>query len=339
MRLTLSVATCAAISALSPGMASADTYAPGANAQDFGTDQGGWTSGIRSDGLCVPGVTCPVVANSYVNAGGAGGAGGFIRTSMVYIATVGTMTHATWTSPTFTYNGDRGGIPSEVTFTMDRRANVGQLVGAGGSNASFSVVIHNASTNRDITIVPPTTQLNAVGWTGIPAVSIMPSRLNIGDRYQFRITSIYDAVTADVLGNGTSDYDNVVLETSGAASGILDASTLRRLILGSQGLPGSATFNSKGKTLSIKVRCPSQAAPAKCRYRSLQGLSGRKGSRRATTRKNVSVSAGKSKTVKLRVRSKYLPIYRKASKITIKTKVSVGKVSTTVFKRVNLIKR
>ncbi len=331
------VAALVVTGAISPTAAKADLYAPDASSRTFSGNVGGWTSAIRTEGLCIPAVTCPITANSYLGGGGAGDlSSGFIRTSITYIATVGTKTYASWTSPQFTYTGDRGGQPSKVVFTMDRRANVPALVAAGGSNASYQVNLYNNSTGRDMTLISPTTQLGADAWTAVPQVEIDPSRLHIGDRYQIRITSIYDAFTADVLGSGTSDYDNVQIESSGALTGIADANALRRLILGPEGLPTTASLNSRGDRFSIKVRCPRSAAPSKCRYRSLQGLSGRKGSRRATTRKNVTVAAGKSKTVRLNVRPKFRAHYRKATRITIKTKVSVARLTTTVFKRITL---
>ena len=44
------------------------------------------------------------------------------------MASVLNTTTATWTSPTFTYNGAGGATPDAVFFSLDRRVNAGALL-------------------------------------------------------------------------------------------------------------------------------------------------------------------------------------------------------------------
>jgi hypothetical protein len=318
--------------ALIPAAASADDYAPGANNQTFATGFGGWTQSSSSTGLCVPAVTCPVVTNTWQPSGGAGGAEGFLRTGIVGVAALATTTDSIWQSPTFTYNGNGGAVPSTATFNLDRQANVTALLAVAGNQANYSAQLVDATTGTALTVVSPTTQAGAASWTSIPAVGINPSQLTVGHRYAIRVISTYTNGTGVfVLPTGSSDYDNVKLSTTGAGS-IPDSSVLAQLIQ-SQGLPGSAKL--KGNKLQLKVKCPKQAAPNSCKYL-LQGLAGGKKSKAATALKRVTVKAGKTKKVSIAVKQKFLAKYQKAKKVYVKASVSVGALKTTIVKKMKL---
>ncbi|MDX6616185.1 MAG: hypothetical protein QOD60_1276 [Solirubrobacterales bacterium] len=328
----LATVAVAGLLALSPAVASADTYAPGANNQTFATGFGGWTQSSASTGLCVPAVTCPIVSNTWQSTGGAGGAEGFLRTTVTSVATLATTTNAIWQSPTYTYNGNGGAVPTTATFTMDRQADVTALLAIAGAQANYTVELLDATTGTALTVVPPTTQAGAAGWTSIPAVNINPSQLNVGHRYAIRVTSTYTNGTGVfVLPTGGSDYDNVKLSTTGAGQ-IPDSSVLAQLIQ-SQGLPGSAKL--KGNKLQLKIKCPKQAAPNSCKYL-LQGLAKGKKSKAATALKRVTVKAGKKKTVSIAVKQKFLAKYQKAKKVYVKANVSVGALKTTTVKKLKL---
>ncbi len=216
---TVALAGCAAVSALAPALASADTYAPGANAQNFQTGVGGWTGSTTNDGLCLPPLTCPIITNSFQASGGVGGAGdGFIRSGALAIAQAATTTNATWTSNTFTYNGNGGVQPANVLFDMFRNSNVDGLVSVGDS-VNYTVTLHNTSNNTDVTVVPQTTLSDTADWTAIPTASVNPSLLVVGHNYQIRVTTQFVAVANALLVGGESDWDNIVVTTVGDASG------------------------------------------------------------------------------------------------------------------------
>jgi hypothetical protein len=328
----MAAAAIAAILVLAPAAASADTYAPGANNQTFATGFGGWTQSSSSTGACIPAVTCPIVSNVWVATGGAGGAEGFIRTNIIGVLTAATTTDAIWQSPTFTYSGNGGAVPSSITYTMDRQANVTALLAVAGNEANYSVSLLDATTGTSLAVLPSATQAGAATWTSIPAININPSQLTVGHRYAIRVTSSYTNGTGVfVLPSGNSDYDNVRLSTAGAGS-VPSSSVLAQLIQ-SDGLPGSATL--KGNKLKLKVKCPKQLAPNSCKYL-LQGLSKGKKSKAATALKRVTIAAGKKKKVSITVKQKFLAKYQKAKKVYVKAQVTVGGLKTTVVKKMKL---
>src|SRR5689334_22608808 len=118
-KLAALIATAAIAAAVTAAPASADTYAPGANNQTFATGFGGWTQSSSDDGLCVPAVTCLIINNVWTTSGGgAGGPGdGYLSTQVSAVAAAATTSNAVWQSPTFTYNGNAGAVPSTATFT------------------------------------------------------------------------------------------------------------------------------------------------------------------------------------------------------------------------------
>jgi hypothetical protein len=329
---TLAAVGVAGVLALAPAAAGADTYAPGANNQTFATGSGGWTQSSGNAEFCVPTVTCPVVANVWVSTGGAGGNEGFIRSAVNGLAAVATTTTATWQSPTFTYNGTGGAVPASATFTMDRQADVTALLAVVGNEANYGAELVDATTGTALTVVAPTTQAGAPGWTSIPAVNISPSQLTLGHRYAIRVISTYvNGTGAFALPMGNSDYDNVRLTTAGAGS-IPDSATLAQLIK-SDGLPGSAKY--KGGKLKLKVKCPKQAAPNTCVYL-LQGLVKGKNSKAATALKRVKIKAGKKKDVSISVSSKYQSKYANKKKVFVEATVTLGGLKATVVKKMKL---
>ena len=144
-RTVTAVAAAIAISVGTASVAAAVTtdYHPTPVSRDFSTSVGGWTHDTDQT-LCVPLVTCPVVSNTHQSTNGAGGNGdGFIRTAVGSVAGVLSSTTATWSSPTFTYNGAGGEVPDTVSFTMDRRVDAGALL-ALLSGAHYEVVLDKA---------------------------------------------------------------------------------------------------------------------------------------------------------------------------------------------------
>ena len=150
-RAARTVTAVAAAITISVGAASAAAavttdYHPTQESRDFATSDGGWIDSTAFEGLPCPvpvlGLTCPVVTNEHVTTDGAGGTGdGFIRTEVqLTLLSVLNTTAATWTSPTFTYDGAGGHTPDSVTLTLDRRVNAGALL-ALLNNPRYRVVL------------------------------------------------------------------------------------------------------------------------------------------------------------------------------------------------------
>ena len=120
----------------------------------------------------------------------------------------------------------------------------------------------------------------------------------------------------------------------GAGSdGITSAHQLRQLVKG-QVVPAKAKL--VGNKLRVSLTCPAAAAPKPCKM-TLQGLSSGRFSKPATARKVVSIEAGKTKQVLIRVKPQFLSLYESADKVFVKTIVRVGQVRVTVRERVDLV--
>lgn len=332
---TLAAAACAAVAAMAPTVANADTYAPGTNNQNFATSQGTWTQTSASAGLCVGLLTCPVVNNTFKATGGAGGAGdGYINTQFVSLLTTGAGTSTgIWSSPAFTYNGNGGVPPGSAIFNLSIQPTLQNLLGISNTS-NYRVDLVDQANNSVIQVTGPTSLVGNSAFASAPTATVNPSLLTLGHSYKIRISTAYQSVAA-LLQNGDVGYDNVALTTAGGNGGstITDTATLTQLIL-SQGLPNSATLS--GNKLKLKVKCPKQAAPLPCQY-VLQGLSKGKSSKPATKRKKANIKAGKKKNVVIKVKPKFLAKYQKAKKVNVKAKVTVGNVKVNVVKKMKLI--
>jgi Thrombospondin type 3 repeat len=195
-----------------------------------GTPSGssGWTSSSSyQNGVCVAPVTCPAVLHSFLLKGSAPGGGidTQLMTRMSGVASLGVTAVSTWTGPSFTYNGAAGEQPDSVSFVLDRAANVSNLLSVGGS-ADWSFVLDDLTTGTSLSVVDQApANSNTNGTLTIPAVSIDPSQLTIGNSYQMRIISRAAVPTAAVLQLITFNYDNVVVTATAADTdedGVLD---------------------------------------------------------------------------------------------------------------------
>lgn len=335
---------------LAPAAAGADTtseYAPNAGARSFASSTGGWTNSSSFAGSCIPPLLCPAIANSHQATGGAQG-DGFIRTAFTGVAGVlgvaGTAT-GVWESPQFSYAGADGQAPTSVKFTMDRQANVDQLLGVAGNSADFSVQLVNVSApSSSLTLIDKATLGGAGGgWEAVPPVAVNPARLNPEDRYKIRIASNYTTGTSVVV-TGSADYDNVVLRATrggngnaggqGGAGGNgrgLTKKRLRSLVLG--GMAGTAIL--KGNHLFVKVACPAKIGRT-CRI-TAQGLLRKH--RPATAKRTVKVRSGKGRQIVLRVKPKARAKVAKRKRLLVSEKVRAGKVGVIAYKNRKLIRR
>jgi hypothetical protein len=317
--------------------AHADTYAPSTASQDFSTGTAGWSQSSEFAGLCLPSLVCPAVANTW-NGGGADG-NGYIRTQFGSLAsTLAGSSTGIWDSPSFAYNGLGGKEPGSVTFSMNQLRNVDALLGLQLLNdTSYGVDLIDQANGTKVTVIPTTKLAANSYWTAVPSVSVNPDLLKIGHNYKIRITTTYHAVVA-VVALGEVGYDNVRLVTAATGngtnggSGITNIRQLRK-ITKNYILPKSATV--KGHLLIVHLRCPAIASPKPCQIQ-FAGLQKGKFSKSATARKVVKLKAGKERTVKIRIKPKYVASYQAAKKIWTKAIVRVGKVRVTVRKRMKI---
>lgn len=336
-----------------PTVASATKYPPAPDARGFGGGVAGWESSASFDGVCLAPLLCPTATNAHQPSGGADG-GGYIESDylgVVGVTAVGGTTTAVWDSPAFTYEGAGGKAAGNVTFAMDRRADVDQLLGVAGNSATFAVrLIDLSAGGESITLIPPMTLAGADSWTDVPQATVDPSRLENGHDYRLRIATAYTTGTS-VLVTGSSDYDNVVLEAASVAAGgkkgaggrgkndrgESDDATQRLVELVRQTSPGTAILTGKGKgrRLLVRVRCPRKAS-RNCRI-TAQGLLKKR--KPATNRRTVKVRKGKAKLVVLKVKQKARSKVAKRKRLLVRQKVRAGRVTVTVVKSRKLIRR
>jgi hypothetical protein len=332
-----------------PSPAAATKYPPDSAARGFGGGAAGWQNSSSFDGVCLAPVLCPTATNAHQPSGGADG-GGYIESDylgVVGVTAVGGTTTAVWESPAFTYEGAGGEAAGSVSFAMDRRADVDQLLAVAGNSATFAVRLIDLSAGGEaITLIPPTTLAGAESWTDVPLAAVDPSRLENGRDYRLRIATAYTTGTT-VLVTGSSDYDNVVLEaTSGTAGGKKGAgrgknaredATQRLVELVRQTSPGTAILTGKGKSsrLLVRVRCPRKAGRT-CRI-TTQGLLKKR--KPATKKRTVKVRRGKVKLVVLKVKPKARGKVAKRKRLLVRQRVRAGKVTATVIKSRKLIRR
>lgn len=343
----LGVALAASLALALPAPSRADTYVGDPVAQDFTTSAGGWTAATTYEGLCIPQLLCPGVDDQYAATGGPDGDGYLsTRFSSVASTTAGTST-ATWQSPPFVYHGFAGERPASVTFSMSLLRELGSLLGLDVQNTSSYQVELVDQTNANAVSVIAATSIPAAsaGWTTVSA-SVNPALLKLERSYRIRISSRFNSLAA-VVGTGQVGFDNVRLVTADATgdtgpavpnggSGVTTRTQLRTLTK-AYILPG--TTRLRGDELKLRLRCPALAAPVPCKIQ-VTGLAGGKFSKSATARKVISLKAGKTRTVRIRVKPRFVATYRGAikahKKIWLKSTVRVGTVRVTVRKHVKL---
>jgi hypothetical protein len=317
--------------------AHADTYVPGTVNQTFNGSAGGWSGVTTSSGLCIPALLCPAASATWQPGGSDGN--GYISTKFGSLASTQTGTAGSiWESPVFTYAGLGGKEPGSVTFDMDILRNVAALLDLSLlNNTSYQVDLVDQTNGKAVSVVPSTPIAPNGGWTSIPSADVNPSLLKIGRPYKIRIKTDYHAAVT-VVATGEVGYDNVTLTTAASnggggggnngGSGITNIKQLRKLTK-TYILPSSAKVD--GRLLVVKLRCPAIASPKPCQIQ-FAGLQAGRFSKSATARKIVTIKAGKERTVKIRIKPKYVAKYKSAKKIWTKSIVRVGKVRVTVRK-------
>ncbi len=337
------VIACLALLLALPAIAGASKYPPDPAARGFNGGLAGWQGSTSFEGSCLAPLLCPSVTNSFQPAGGADD-GGFIRSA--YSGVVGVMavagtTTAVWQSPSFSYEGVDGDASPTVSFEMDRRASVDQLLAAAGNSADYAVrLVDVTGGGESLSLIAPSTLAGANSWTTVRRGQIDPGQLAVGHEYRIQITTRYTTGTS-VLVSGSADYDNVALSAvrgggdgaGGKGGGALSDKRLETLVRATT--PDTVVLTGKGKRLLIRVKCPRKAG-RNCRI-TTQGLLKKR--KPATSKRTVKVRKGKTKLVVLKVKPKARGKVAKRKRLLVRQKVRAGKVSATVVKSRKLIRR
>ncbi|MEA2347142.1 MAG: hypothetical protein QOG62_929 [Thermoleophilaceae bacterium] len=196
-------------------------------------------------GLClIQGVTCPSISNT--------NGAGYLRTSGNSLLGVLANATGTWTSPVFKYKGAAGDDAENIEFTMDRRANVTNLVEAEG-DATYSVELVGGG--KTFELVDNKTLTGAKNFTGIGA-DVPTSKLEDGTNYQIRIVTAYDTTVTVVGQFAFADYKDIALTAKAASGGGGSNQGGKNGKNGNRGKPGKdgrgAKNACKGKTPSAK---------------------------------------------------------------------------------------
>jgi hypothetical protein len=212
LRWALAVAV-AGLMASVPATAGAvvkNEYAPSKNARTFANGLGGWTESEEYDGVCIPGLTCPAIDNSFQSSGGAGGAGdGFIETGIGDLLGVSSEARGIWDSPAFRYRGAGGEKPDKLRFLIDRKSDHTTLLSVGGK-ARYKVLILNAGGTVSHILINNLPLSPTEGFLRVGPIRLGRSSLDVGRRYRIRIISRF-STPVDVLDGGETGYDNVKL--------------------------------------------------------------------------------------------------------------------------------
>jgi hypothetical protein len=330
-----------------PAAAATGSEYPSDAARSFNGGAAGWNASSSFDGTCVPPLVCPTVTNSYVGGGDAEG-NGFISSDYLGVAGVdgvgGTAT-GVWTSPPFAYDGNGGGVPATVGFSISRRADVAQLLAVAGSSATYSARLLDLSEgNAAMTLIAPTSLAGAEAWTPATA-AIKASRLTVGHRYGIQVLTAYSTGTS-VLVTASADYDNVVLRAIGSAGngsgngkgdgGGRDSLRTSELIaMFGPAQPRTAAVAGRAKRLLVRVRCPKRIGRS-CRVVA-QGLLSRR--RPATGRRAAKIGKGRTRLVALRVKPRLRTKVARRKGLLVRIKVRAGGAKATVVKTRKLIRR
>lgn len=326
----------AALAVVPNASAASYEYAPNAEARNFNGGAGGWTLQTSHGGLCIPAITCYTAGAEHHGGGGpAGGADGFLQVDLFTIAEAVTDTTATLSSPPFRYKGAGGKEPKRLTFTLDRRTDIGGLLPAIDDSATYSVRLVQEGGGAALTLVDNQSIHGAEDtWTSIKPVELNPGDLKIGRRYRIEISTTFQSGIT-VIGTADIDYDNVVLRArggGGGGGGNGNAGPGGGLTTGVRNSLGDAEH--RGNKLSVPAGCPRNVAPSKCTLRVVAKLS-KKGPK-ATTAGKLTVKPGGKKTAVLKVLPEYRETIAKRKRIVVRVKVRAGKKSRVVLKRVKV---
>jgi hypothetical protein len=202
------------------GQASAATTVSVAVDSTFDGGQEGWTAAANEQNsllggpLCIEGVTCPSVTDERHATGGVEKSG-YIETKEGGLLSVGLLAESTgtWESPAFTYLGVGGQLPTNVEFTLARRAQLANLLSLPGAQATYTVELVDKSSPSGSVVVTNAATLSGTEEWKAASTSISPSLLVRGDDYKVRIRTSFVTPVALVPAGGVG-YDEVGLTAS-----------------------------------------------------------------------------------------------------------------------------
>jgi hypothetical protein len=329
------------LGALAPGASAQGTqtsvYHPTEGARTFSGGLNGWVGSKTKSGLCLPFLTCPSITNTHQPNGG--NPDGYIRTRMGgALADVAASVSGIWESPSFSYQGAQGHVPTSLSFAMDRRAAVTNLLNVAGSSASFSVEVVNAGNGSIVQVVPGSTLAGAANWTSIPPVLLDPSKLVIGQSYFFRITSRFgfDPV---VIPSARAEYDNVALTATFVPGPQIPHIPENRLLT-DRFLTDFIKNNTrnwigiKGNKALVMTRCPGRAvqqAP-NCQF-DVTVLKHRRGPA-ATNTLSFALAAGHKKFLTFGIKPQFRNAeFKTRAQILTRFHVVIGNINIVVYKQ------
>jgi hypothetical protein len=335
--------------ALPASSAAATTYHPADEARIFADSAGGWEASSSSEGFCVTSLTCPTVTSGYQASGGTRGAtDGFLRTAIENTVAADSITRAVWTSPSFTYRGDDGEVPDELTFEVARRADLSALLAQTGTSASFTAELVGAAGGVGRTIVDAAPLGSIEGWTRTRQFDVKPASLAIGREYRIRITSTFNTA-ARAFRESTVDYDDVRLRAVGDGSGNGNGNGGGGNGGGGTGAGGGNGAGSgngagggnggavlRGNRLFLRLQCLGVAKQGRCKVRAVAYSKRGKKAARMTFPIERRVNARKGKKVTLRVRPRFVKELSSAKKVLVRSQLKAGDQRKTKFRRYKL---
>ena len=203
---------------------------------------------------------------------------------------------------------------------MSRRANVSALLAVTGASADYTVELIDHSGGSNVTVIDHQSLASTGTWAAVPAVSINPSLLRLGDNYSVRITTRF-ITPAAVIPSGSADYDNVDLRAVASSSTRTRANTT------------TAVLSASHASLFVRLSCPRSYKP-RCKVRATAVT--RKHGNAMTNTVRVTIKAGKTKVVALTVKAKYRPRLARAHKVFVREQVRSKKHHKTVVKKLKL---
>jgi hypothetical protein len=319
--LALLFAVGAAAAAFAPvaGAATVSKYHPQRNSRTFAHSAGGWRSHeAYGPGLCIPGVNCPTVTDSYASHGGVGrGHDGYLSTRLSSLTGVAAQSRGVWRSPAFRYRGAKGKRPRLLSLSLTRRSRVAALLDVVGNSANYTVEIVRAGNGVAVTPVDHRKVKQTKSWTRTN-VRLRPGALKIGRRYFVRVTTEFKT-GVDVFPDATADYDNVFVRASRGGGG------------------GRHTAVLHGNRLRIRVGCSRKYRPGRCKIKT-SGLVHRRGPR-VTRAGFAKVRAGHRKTVTMRVRHRYGHWVNKHKAILVRERLRVHHRTHRFYRRYRIVRR
>ena len=331
-----------------PGAASAKTvsdYHPDQGTRDFRAGAGGWESDTSSAGLCVQGLTCPVVTNSHVAGDGTGGAAdGHLRVEVQNLAGADATARGIWRSPSFEYTGVGGQEPTELSFELAKRTELSALLATSGTAANYSVEIVEVASGVSRTVID-TAPLGAVeGWARTPQVTVKPSALTLGSRYRIKITSTFNT-EAEAFPASYVDYDDVILRAvladgAGGDDGDGDGDGGGGGgdgTGGPGGNPGDGNAMLRGNRLFLRLKCLGVQKQGRCKVRAVAHASKR--GARLTYPVERKIKAKRGKVVALRVRPRFVKQLTSKDKVMVRSRIKAGDRRKTRYKSYSLSER